>query len=150
MSRIEESMEIPAARSDLFRFCHDIDKRPQWDGRVVRIKLLSPGSVRRGAMLSIDAGRGGEYSYTWDGEYAEYQYLSRSKLRVMDAAPSAPFKSGSETWTFSSTGVGSTRFKILWTYEPRGVINRVLDALFRRAVTRRAIRGSLANLRKMF
>ena len=150
MARIEESIEIPAARSDLFRFCHDIAKRPQWDERVVRIKSLSPGSPRRGSMLSVDAGRGGEFAYTWDGEYSEYQFLNSSMLRVMDSAPSAPFKSGSESWTFNSTGAGTTELKILWVYEPRGMINRVLDVVFRRAATRRAIRRSLANLRKMF
>jgi len=148
MPRIEESVEIAVASSNVFRFCHDIDRWPEWDERVVGVELLSSKPIRRGTLLSIDAGRSGKYLFSWDAEYTEFQFPQSSTLRVVDAAPSSPFRSGTESWRFSSAG-GSTRFTVVWNYQHRGVLARIADALGRRSATRRAIRRSLANLKAM-
>jgi hypothetical protein len=146
MARIEEHVHVAAARADLFRFCHDVARRPQWDERVVRVKLLTSRPIRRGTLLRVDAGRAGRVLFSWDAEYADFHFPSSSTLRVLDAAPSSPFRAGTETWQFSPTAAG-TRLTVVWDYQPRGVLARIADALGRRALTRRAIQRSLANLK---
>jgi len=148
MPRIEESIEITAAPVTVFNFCHNAARWPEWNGRVVGAELLSPKPVRRGTLLSIDAGRAGRYLFSWDAEYTEFQFPRASTLRVINAAPSSPFKAGSESWKFDSAG-GGTRFTVIWDYEHRNFIARVTDALGRRAATRSAIRHSLANLKAL-
>ena len=106
-----------------------------------------PGEIKT-TETSIDAGRGGQYAYSWEAEYSVYQFPKNSVLRVLDAAPSSPFKSGSETMDFSSVG-GQTRVKLTWEYETRGFLNRLRDSLGGRSGTRRAIRKSLMNLKTM-
>ena len=138
MPCIEESIEIAAAPVTVFKFCHDAARWPEWNGRVVGTELLSPKPVRRGTLLSIDAGRAGRYLFSWDAEYTEFQFPRASTLRVINAAPSSPFKAGSESWKFDSAG-GGTRFTVIWDYEHRNFIARVADALGRRAATRSAI-----------
>jgi hypothetical protein len=148
VARIAEHIEIAAAPANVFRFCHDAARRPDWDGRVVRVELLTPAPVRRGTLLRIDAARSGKFLFSWDAEYAEFQFPSSSMLRVLDAAPSSPFGAGSESWQFGSTS-GGTRFTLVWDYQPRGFLARVADLLGGRASTRRAIRRSLANLKRI-
>ena len=146
MARIEEHIEISASPSTVFRFCHDVARRPDWDERVMRVKLLSSKPVRQGTLFRVDAGSSGKFLFSWDAEYIEFQFPHNSKLRVIDAAPSSPFSAGSESWQFSLVG-GSTRFTLVWDYQPRGFFARIADALGRRAATRRAIKRSLANLK---
>jgi hypothetical protein len=148
MARIEEQIEVAAAPADVFRFCHDVVRRPEWDERVTHVKLLTSPPVRQGTLLRIDAGRSGKFLFSWDAEYAEFQFPSGSTLRVLDAAPSSPFGAGSERWRFSPVG-GGTRFTLVWDYKPRGVLARLADVLGGRASARRAIRHSLANLKDM-
>lgn len=148
MARIEAHIEIAAAPASVFRFCHDVARRPDWDERVVRVELLTSAPVRRGTLLRIDAGRSGKFLFSWDAEYAEFQFPSSSMLRVLDAAPSSPFGAGSESWQFSSAG-GGTRFTLAWEYQPRGLLSRLADLLGGRASTQRAIRRSLTNLRRV-
>ncbi|NLF00764.1 MAG: hypothetical protein GX601_07285 [Anaerolineales bacterium] len=147
MPKIEERIEISAPSSEVFRYAHDVEARPEWDTRVVRVELLSPPPVRSGTLFRADAARGGQYSFSWDGEYSAFHFPSGSAIRVLDAAPSSPWGRGStETWDFSSSG-GATRFSITWEYTARGFVNRVLDALGGRAQIRRSIRRSLTNIK---
>jgi hypothetical protein len=148
MARIEDHVEIAAAPATVFRFCHDVDHWPEWDERVVGAELLSGAPLRRGTLVRIDAGRSGKFLYSWDAEYAEFQFPHNSTLKVLDAAPSSPFRSGSESWEFSKAGNG-TRFTVVWEYQTRGFIARIGDALGRRAATRHAIKRSLANLKAL-
>ena len=151
MTRIEAQIEIAAAPSDVFRFCHDVVHRPEWDVRVSRIETLSPPPVRQGTLLSVDASRRGTYAFSWDAEYVEFRYPSISKVRVVDAAPSSPYKAGTETWNFGSTGAvsGGTRFSVVWEYEPRNVVYRILDSVSGRSAARRSLQRSLANLKAL-
>jgi uncharacterized protein YndB with AHSA1/START domain len=148
MSRIEASIEIAAPPTTVFRFSHDLDRRSEWDERVVGIALITSAPVRRGSLIRIDAGRGRQFQFTWEGEYTEYHMSSGSTLKVIDAAPASPFKSGLETWRLSQTE-GGTRFTLTWEYQSRGMVSRVLDFLGRRGATRRTIRQSLKNLRTL-
>jgi hypothetical protein len=148
MARIEAHIEIAAAPANVFRFCHDVARRPDWDERVVGVELLTSAPIRRGTLLRVDAGRSGKFLFSWDAEYAEFQFPSSSTLRVLDAAPSSPFGAGSESWQFSSAG-GGTRFTLAWEYQPRGLLYRLADLLGGRASTRRAIRRSLTNLKRV-
>jgi uncharacterized protein YndB with AHSA1/START domain len=148
MARIEASIEIAASPTTVFRFCHDFDRWPEWDDRVVGVELITTKPLRTGSLIRIDAGRSGQYSFTWDAEYTSYQYPGGSTIKVLDAAPSSPFKSGSEAWQLTRTADG-TRFTLIWDYQPRGIIARIADALGRRAGTRRAIQHSLANLQAL-
>jgi len=148
MARVEESIEIAAPPANVFRFCHELEKRPDWDVRVTRIELLTSKPVRQGTLIRVDAGRGGEALFSWDGEYTRFQYPTSSTVRVLDAAPSSPFKSGSETWQFSAVGSG-TRLVVIWEYQPRGILSRIGDTLGGRASIRRALRRSLANLKEL-
>jgi uncharacterized protein YndB with AHSA1/START domain len=148
MARIEASIEIAAPPAVVFRFCHDLDRWPEWDERVVGVEPLTGKPIRTGSLIRIDAGRSGQYRFTWDAEYTSYQYPSGSTLKVLDAAPGSPFRSGTETWQFTKTAEG-TRFTLIWNYQPRGIIARITDALGRRAGTRRAIQHSLANLQAL-
>ena len=151
MARIEAQIEIAAASSDVFRFCHDVTHRAEWDERVSGIEMLSPSPVRQGRLLSVDASRGGRYAFSWDAEYTEFKYPSGSTVRVLNAAPSSPYKAGTESWSFSSTGAvgGGTRFAVVWEYEPRHILARIADAVGGRASNQRAVRRSLANLKEL-
>jgi hypothetical protein len=147
MPIIQDSIEIEAAATDVFRYCHDIATRPLWDDRVLRIKLLSKAPIRSGTLIQVDAARSGAYAFSWDAEYSQYRFPSGSTLKVLDAAPSSPFVKGStETWTFSSSG-GVTRFDLKWAYETKGFVNKVMDRLGGHSSMKRAIRRSLANLK---
>ncbi len=149
MPKIVEQIEISAAPADVFRFAHDVANRPKWDVRVVRMELLTPSPVRSGTLFRVDAGSGGYVSFSWDGEVMAYHFPHSSSIRVMDAAPSSPFTRGStESWEFSSTGSG-TRVTISRDYRTRGFLGRLGDALGGRASARRAIRRSLANLKRL-
>ena len=148
MARIEASIEIAAAPAVVFRVCHDLDRRPEWDERVVSTELITSPPIRRGSLVRIDAGRSGQFLFTWEGEYTHYQWPSGSAVRVLDAAPSSPFKSGTEKWELRQSGDG-THFTLIWEYQPRGFVARLAYALGRRAATRRAIRRSLQNLKRL-
>jgi hypothetical protein len=148
MPRIEENIDITVARADVFRFCHDIKRRPDWDEQVERVELLTPRPIRTGTLVRVDAKQGSSV-FTWDAEYVTFQFPSASRMRVIDAAPSSPFARGSEaSWQFESAGSG-TRLTWVWDYRPKGIIARILDFLGRRIATQQAIRRSLANLKKI-
>jgi hypothetical protein len=146
MARIEEHIEIAAAPAEVFRFCHEIDRRSDWDERVVGAELLTTPPIRRGTLVRIDEGRSGKFLFCWDAEYTGFHFPHDSTLKVLDAAPSSPFRAGSERWKISKVG-GGARFTLIWDYQPRGFLARILDALGRRASTRRAIKRSLVNLK---
>jgi hypothetical protein len=149
MPRIEEHIEIAAARADVFRFCHDIASRSEWDEQVVQIELLTPQPIRSGTLLRVDASHSGGPVFTWDAEYADYKLPSSSIVRVLDTAASSPFGAGSEIiWEFSTVGSG-TRFTWIWDYRTRGIIASIADKLGRRVAMQRAIKRSLANLKKL-
>jgi uncharacterized membrane protein len=148
MPIIEDTIEIEAAATDVFRYCHDIAARPLWDDRVLRIKLLSTAPIRTGTLIRVDAARSGTYAFSWDAEYSQYRFPSGSSLRVIDAAPSSPFVRGStETWTFTSSG-GVTRLHVKWSYVTKGFVAKIVDRLVGRTSMKRAIHRSLANLKK--
>ena len=148
MPCIEDHIEIAVSPSVVFRFCHDITRWSEWNERVIGVEMLSPKPVRRGTLLNIDAGRGEKYLFSWDAEYVEFQFPAKSVLRVVDAAPSSPFKEGRESWECNSVG-GGTRFTLIWDYQPRNFIASIIDVLGRRAATRRDVRRSLVNLKKL-
>jgi uncharacterized protein YndB with AHSA1/START domain len=149
MPRIEESIEIQAAPIDVFRFCHDIVSRPEWDEQVTYIELLTGKLIRSGTLMRVDSkGPSGEV-FSWEGEYVSYQPPLSSRVRVLDAASASPFDRGSEvSWEFGSVG-DKTRLTWVWDYHHRGIIARILDFLGGRASTRRAIKRSLANAKEM-
>ncbi|MEA3375805.1 MAG: SRPBCC family protein [Chloroflexota bacterium] len=148
MARIAAEIDIDGRPTDVFRFCHDADRRPEWDERVTRVNVLTPKPVRRGSVIRVDAHptTGGPV-FSWEGEFVEYQYPSRSRLTVIDAAPSSYFVGGSEVWDVRRSGAG-TRLTFTWDYEPRGFVGRILDPLVRRGRIRRAISESLENLKQ--
>jgi uncharacterized protein YndB with AHSA1/START domain len=148
MTKVTEQIEIAASPADVFRFCHDIARRPEWDERVVRAELLTPPPARRGALIRVDVGQSGRFLFTWEGEYADFQPPSASVVKVLDAAPSSPFKAGSEKWQFAKEGA-STRFSLTWEYQPRNWFAALADALWRRSSTQRAVRRSLVNLKTL-
>jgi uncharacterized membrane protein len=148
MPVIKEQIDISAAPSNVFRFCHDIDRWPEWDERVSRVELLTTGPIRQGTLLSIDGRLPGRDVFGWEAEYAEFRFPRRSKLQVLDAAPSSPFSGGTEERQVTAAG-GGTRFTLTWTYQTRGILKAIADRLTGRAATRRAIRRSLANLKAM-
>jgi hypothetical protein len=74
MARIKEQVEIAARPTRIFRFCHDMNRRPEWDERVTRIKVLTPKPLRRGTVIRVDTHpvtSGAVFS--WEGEFVEYQ-----------------------------------------------------------------------------
>jgi hypothetical protein len=149
MPRIEEQIEIAAARVDVFRFCHDITSRAEWDEQVAQIELLTPRPIRSGTLFRVDSRYGSGSVFTWDAEYVDFKLPSSSTVRVLDTAPSSPFGAGSEMiWEFSSVGSG-TRLTWVWDYRPRGFLAKIADSLGRRAATQRAIKRSLANLKEL-
>lgn len=148
MTRIQESVEIAAAPMVVFGFCHDPKRRAEWDERVVGVEMITPAPIRKGTLIRFDAGSRGKFLFSWEAEYTAHQTPSGSTLKVLDAAPSSPFGTGTETWQFNKIGNG-TRFTLIWEYQPRNFFVRVGDALWRRAGTRRAIQRSLKKLKKI-
>lgn len=147
MPRIEEQIEIAAGSTKVFRVCHDMDRRPEWDERVSRAQVLTPKPIRRGSVIRFDTQPAVGNVFSWDAEVVEYSFPSSSKLRVVDVAPSSSFVSGNETWRLSSSG-GSTRVTLTWEYKPRGIIGGILDLLVRRRSTGKAVQESLRNLQR--
>lgn len=149
MPHIEESIDIAAPRADVFRFCHDVASRPDWDEQVAHVELLTPRPIRQGTLLRVDSKDAAGSIFSWDAEYISYQLPNGSRVRVIDAAFSSPFGSGSEvSWQFSSV-TGGTRFTWVWDYQPRGFFARLADALGRRISTQRAIQRSLARVKEL-
>lgn len=148
MPVIEAQIDISAAPSTVFRFCHDIDRWPEWDERVSRVELLTRKPIRQGTLLSIDGRLPGRAVFGWEAEYVEFRFPQRSKLQVLDAAPSSPFSAGTEERQVAAAG-GGTRFTLTWNYQTRGIARAITDRLTGRAATRRAIRRSLANLKAL-
>ena len=149
MPRIEEQIDIEVARADVFRFCHDLKHRPEWDEQVVAIELLTPKPIRQGSLFRVDAKDGGGAVFSWDAEVISHQLPSGSSMRIIDAARTSPFAHGSEmSWEFSSIGSG-TRLKWVWDYKPNGFIASIMDKLGKRVARQRAIKNSLANLKEL-
>jgi YD repeat-containing protein len=149
MPHIEESIDIAAPLADVFRYCHDIARRPRWDVQATHVELLSPAPIRQGTLFRVDASYGGGAVFSWDAEYIGFQFPLTSRVRVIDTAPSSPFATGSEvTWQFSSVG-GQTRFTWTWDYKARGFLSRITDLLGGQASVRRGIRRSLAKLKEL-
>ncbi len=149
MPHIEESIDIAAPLADVFRYCHDIARRPRWDVQATHVELLSPAPIRQGTLFRVDASYGGGAVFSWDAEYVGFQFPLTSRVRVIDTAPSSPFAAGSEVaWQFSSVG-GQTRFTWTWDYKARGILSRITDILGGRATVRRGIRHSQAKLKEL-
>jgi hypothetical protein len=148
MPRIEERIEIAAPTSTVFRACHDADKRPEWDVRMRRMELITPAPIRQGTLFQVDATSSGGTVFGWEGEFSEYKYPMNATLKVLDAAPSSPFKAGTEAWQYSAMR-GITSLTVVWDYQPRNFIARIIDIVASRAFTRQALRRSLTNLKKM-
>jgi hypothetical protein len=148
MPTIEERIEIAAPTSTIFRACHDADKRPEWDVRMKRMQLITPSPIRQGTLFQADAATPGGSVFGWEGEFSEFKYPTSATLKVLDSAPSSPFKSGTESWRFDSME-GNTRVTLAWDYQARNFLIRILDMLVGRRTTRTAIRRSLANLKEM-
>lgn len=148
MARIKESVEIAAAPTTVFRFCHDMAQRPEWDERVIAAKLITPAPLRRGSLIRIDAGRSGAFHFTWEAEYMRYQFPSGSTVKAYDVASSSPFKAGTEQWAFDKIGDG-TRLTLTWEYKPRSLLARLMDFIMRRTATRHAIQRSLQKLKTL-
>ncbi len=147
MPHIEASIDIAAARADVFQFCHDAASRPDWDEQVTYIELLTPTPIRRGTLFRVDAGQAGGSIFSWDAEYIDFQFPSGSKVKALDTAASSPFAAGSKmTWQFESVG-GNTHFTWIWDYRPRGILATIADKLGGQASTHRAIKRSLVNLK---
>jgi uncharacterized membrane protein len=146
MPRLQEQIDIERFPTDLFRFCHDVDHWAEWDERVTRVQILTHKPIRRGTMVRIDTQLTAGNVFSWEAEFVDYSFPDRSRIEVIDAAPSSYFVAGSEEWRFESSAKG-TRFTLTWDYRPRGLIGRIADALVWRGSTRRAIRQSLANLK---
>jgi len=146
MPRIVEQIEIAAGATDVFRLCHDVDRRAEWDERVTRAEVLTPKPIRRGSVIRFDTDPAMGAVFSWDGEVVDYHFPSSSKLEVVDVAPSSSFKSGSESWQVSGSG-GETRLRVVWDYNPGGLISGFLDLVVRRRATANAIRQSLQNLK---
>mgnify|MGYP001108005992 CR=1 FL=1 len=148
MTRIVQEIEVASRPRDVFRLCHDAERRPEWDGRVARVKVLTPKPIRSGTVIRVDTQPAtGGVIFSWEGEVLEYTYGSRSRLEVIDAAPSSYFASGSEMWEIQRTGEG-VRVVFTWEYAPRGILGRIADALVRRRQIRQAIAQSLETLKQ--
>jgi uncharacterized protein YndB with AHSA1/START domain len=150
LPKIAESIQIAAAPTEVFRFCHDMKRRPNWDERVDRIELQGFSNVlRRGALIRVDSRAGGQLPYSWEGEYTQFRVPQGSNVRVMESAEVSHFAPGStEEWQFEPSQ-GGTRFTIIWTYETRGFLGLVYDRLFRRSALRRSISSSLENVKQL-
>ena len=146
MPRIQQQIEIAAGPMEVFRLCHDFDRRAEWDERVTRAEVLTPKPIRRGSVIRFDTDPAMGAVFSWDGEVVEYHFPSSSRLKVVDVAPSSSFKGGTESWQVSGSR-GTTRLRVVWDYNPGGLISQVLDLLFRRRATANAIGQSLKNLR---
>jgi hypothetical protein len=148
MPRLVEQIEIARRPTDIFRLCHDVDRRAEWDERVTRVQVLTPKPIRSGSVVRIDMRATTGSVFGWEGEFVDYSFPSSSRVEVIDAAPSSYFVAGSEAWLLQTSGAG-TLFTLTWDYQPRGLIGRVVDALIGRGTTRRAIKQSLENLKEL-
>ncbi|MGD8245016.1 MAG: SRPBCC family protein [Anaerolineae bacterium] len=148
MPRMEEQIDIATRPADVFRLCHDMDRRAEWDERVSDVQILTHKPIRSGTVVRIDTHPAMGTVFSWEGSFVDYSLPSSSRLEVIDAAPSSYFVTGTEGWRFEASDTG-TLVTLVWDYRPRGIIGRLLDPLVRRGATRRAIRQSLENLKAM-
>jgi len=148
MPRLEEQITIARRPSDVFRLCHDMDLRAEWDERVTDVQILTHKPIRTGTVVRVDTHPAVGTLFSWEGEFVDHSFPSSSRLEVIDAAPSSYFAAGFEEWRFETSGAG-TLVKLTWDYQPRGLIGRIVDALMRRGKTHRAIKQSLENLKEL-
>ena len=148
MPRLEERIGIARHPSDVFRLCHDWDRRAEWDERVMSVQVLTPKPIRSGTVVRFDTRPAVGNVFSWEGEFVDYSFPSSSRVEVIDAAPSSYFVTGSEEWRLEPSGTG-TLFTLTWDYKPRGLLGRIANALMRRGTTRRAIKQSLENLKEL-
>jgi uncharacterized membrane protein len=148
MPRIHEQIQIEAGTTMVFRFCHDLDRRPEWDERMTRVQALTPKPIRRGTVVRADTRPPMGSVFSWEGEFVEFHFPRRSRIEVIDVAPSSHFVDGSEEWGFRRASDG-TEVSFLWEYRPRGILGRILDIIVRRRAIRRAVAQSLENLKGM-
>ncbi|MGD8968831.1 MAG: SRPBCC family protein [Anaerolineae bacterium] len=148
MPRLVEQIEVARRPIDLFRLCHDVDRRAEWDERVTRVQVLTRRPVRSGSVVRVDTRPPAGSVFSWEGEVVDYSFPGSSRVEVIDAAPSSYFVTGSEEWRFETSNTG-TLFTLTWDYQPGGLIGRVADVLIRRGNIRRAIKQSLENLKAL-
>ncbi len=149
MPKIEEQIEISAARADVFRFCHDMTKWSEWAEEVMYVELLTPKPLRAGTLLRIDAQQGHGAIFSWEAEFVNYQMPMGSILQAIDTAPSSPFGVGSQlSWQLES-GNGVTQMTWIWDYKPGGFIASIKDVLGGKSSTHKAIKRSLVNLKTL-
>ena len=148
MPRIQKEIQIDARPTGVFRFCHDLERRPEWDERMTRAQILTPKPIRRGTVIRADTRPPMGDVFSWEGEFVEFHFPRSSKIEVIDAAPSSSFVDGTEAWEFRRSSDG-TELSFRWEYRPRGILGRILDLAVRRRATRRAIAQSLENLKGM-
>ena len=148
MPAIHKHIQIEARPTGVFRFCHDMNRRPDWDERVTRAKVLTPKPIRRGTVVRMDTKPPMGDVFSWEGEFVEFHFPSSSRIDVIDVAPSSPFVEGSEELQVRRSGNG-TALSLRWEYTPRGILGRILDLLVRQRAVRRAVAKSLENLKAM-
>ncbi len=149
MPRIEEQIDINTARADVFRFCYDFNRWPEWNEQVSHVELLSPKPIRAGMLLRIDAQHGSSAVFSWEAEIISYHTPSGSTIQALDTASSSPFAAGSKLiWEFSSVN-GRARLSWVWDYETRGFVSSIKNKLGGQNTTRKAIKQSLINLKTL-
>jgi uncharacterized membrane protein len=148
MPTIRQEIRIEAQPAGVFRLCHDFDRRPEWDERVSRAKVLTPKPIRRGTVVRMDTKPPMGDIFSWEGEFVEFHFPSSSRIDVIDVAPSSPFVDGSEELELRRSGSG-TELSMRWEYRPRGILGRVLDVIVRQRALRREVAQSLENLKAM-
>jgi uncharacterized protein YndB with AHSA1/START domain len=150
VTKIVESIHIAASPTEVFRTCHDLELRPEWDARVDHIELQGLSNIlRKGALVRVDSHAGSRLPFSWEGEYTLFSMPRGSTVRVMETALVSHFRPGStEEWHFEPAD-GGTRFTIIWNYKVRGFLGRLYDRLYRRASAARAIRRSLAQAKEL-
>jgi hypothetical protein len=116
MNAFESSVLVPEGIERVWQYVHDLERRVEWDSRILRAKLihgLSPGTdcvVRytyRG-MLNT--------SYSLDAWYQVFEPPSRCVIRFINLPRSCFVRSAAGVWKLKQTPKG-TRFTSKFQYK---------------------------------
>jgi hypothetical protein len=132
MPRFQREIMINRPIEEVFDFVTDARNEPRYNPRIVRVEKTTTGPIGRGtcfALVGKAMGRPTAVEY----EITAYERPQRMTSRTIRGLPLMDVESAE---TFEPVG-GGTRMRWVWEVKPRGVLGRLMTAVFARMPGRR-------------
>lgn len=149
MTRIQESLEIPAAPRAIWNYVQDYHRRREWDVTMARFEPSDTEQVGKDAR--VFARTSGLTPMEYESIYVSYDPFKVSAVKMTRPIRNVPFSSAAGSWRYNDLHDGRREFTMRFGYEPGpGPLHRWLDKFLIEPAIQRGIRASLRNLQKHF